>query len=126
MARLAVPALFGLTLLLLWEMAVRLYDVPAVILPAPSAIGAAVAGNLPTLWADFVQTFVPGRAVRAGPWGAPWRSWRPWPWPPRASWGGGLLPVGNFMAALPIVGTAPILVMWVRLRLGVEGPPWWS
>jgi len=24
----------------------------------------------------------------------------------------GLLPVGNFMAALPIVGTAPILVMW--------------
>jgi NitT/TauT family transport system permease protein len=24
----------------------------------------------------------------------------------------GLLPVGNFVAALPIVGTAPILVMW--------------
>jgi len=24
----------------------------------------------------------------------------------------GLLPVGNFIAALPIVGTAPILVMW--------------
>ena len=24
----------------------------------------------------------------------------------------GLLPLGNFMAALPIVGTAPILVMW--------------
>ena len=24
----------------------------------------------------------------------------------------GLLPVGNFMAALPIVGMAPIMVMW--------------
>ena len=24
----------------------------------------------------------------------------------------GLLPIGNFMAALPIIGTAPILVMW--------------
>jgi ABC-type nitrate/sulfonate/bicarbonate transport system, permease component len=24
----------------------------------------------------------------------------------------GLLPVGNFIAALPIIGTAPVLVMW--------------
>ena len=109
--RLAVPAVFGLTLLLLWELAVRLYDVPSVILPAPSAIGGAIAGNVPTLWADFVQTFLRGAltgwamgcaaallaavAVASSDWLRR-----------------GLLPVGNFMAALPIVGTAPILVMW--------------
>ena len=110
-ARLMVPALFGLTLLVLWEMAVRLYDVPAVILPAPSAIAAAIVANAGTLWIDFMQTFVRGAlagwaigcaaallaAVAVASSGFLRR---------------GLLPVGNFMAALPIVGTAPILVMW--------------
>ena len=109
--RLAVPALFGLTLLLLWEMTVRLYDVPAVILPAPSDIAAAIGANAGTLWIDFVQTVVRGAlvgwaigcaaallaAVAVSSSGFLRR---------------GLLPVGNFMAALPIVGTAPILVMW--------------
>ena len=106
-----VPIVFGLTLLALWEMAVRLYAVPSVILPAPSAIGAAIAGNLPILWADFVQTFVRGALVG-------------WVMGCGAALLAavavassdflrrGLLPVGNFVAALPIVGTAPILVMW--------------
>ena len=110
-ARLAVPAIFGLTLLVLWEMAVRLYAVPSVILPPPSAIGGAIAANGSILWADFVQTFVRGALVG---------------WAVGCSAAllaalavassdvlrRGLLPVGNFVAALPIVGTAPILVMW--------------
>ena len=106
-----VPALFGMTLLVLWQAVVRGFSVPAVLLPAPSDIGAKLATSLPTLWADFVQTFV--RAVIPG-----------WvignlagflaaivcdrvPFLKR-----GLLPLGNLVAALPIVGIAPIMVLW--------------
>ncbi|MGR3571206.1 ABC transporter permease [Brevirhabdus sp.] len=109
--RLLVPGLFGLAVLVLWEGVVRGLQVPGVILPPPSAIGARFAGSLPILWVDFVQTFVKGAltgylmgcaaaiavAVLID------RS----PFLQR-----GLLPVGNFIAALPIIGTAPILVMW--------------
>ena len=110
-AGVAAPAVFGATLLILWEMAVRLYDVPTVILPAPTRIAEAFAANLPTLWADFVQTAVLGALTG-------------WVVGCAAGIGAallvarsdflrrGLLPVGSFVAALPIVGTAPILVMW--------------
>ena len=106
-----VAAIFGITLLILWEMVVRLYYVAPVILPAPSAIGRSLAANLPLLWGDFVQTILKGAVVG-------WvigalaailtaiaidRS----PFLQR-----GLLPIGNFVAALPIVGIAPIMVMW--------------
>ncbi len=107
----AVALIFGLTLLILWEMVVRLYAVSPVILPAPSAVARAFAAATPILWADFVQTILKGAlsgyaigcsaallvAVLID------RS----PFLQR-----GLLPVGNFVAALPIVGIAPILVMW--------------
>ncbi|ETX16072.1 ABC transporter permease [Roseivivax halodurans JCM 10272] len=110
-ARLAVPIIFGATLLAMWELIVRGLDVPMVILPAPSVIAETFAARLPTLWEDFVQTFLKGAlsgyligcaaafavAIVADRFDFLKR---------------GLLPVGNFMAALPIVGTAPILVMW--------------
>ena len=109
--RLAIPALFGVTLLVLWEGIVRGLQVSPVILPAPTEIGATIAASLPVLWGDFVQTIVKGAlsgyvigcsaAVATAI--AIDRS----PFLQR-----GLLPVGNFIAALPIVGTAPILVMW--------------
>ena len=109
--RLAVPALFGITLLVLWEGLVRGLGVPPVILPPPTAIAARFAASTDILWADFVQTFVKGAltgyaigalaafavALAADRWDVLRR---------------GMLPVGSFMAALPIVGTAPILVMW--------------
>ncbi len=109
--RVVVPVLFGITILVLWEGIVRGLGVQAIILPPPSMIGAKIAGSLPTLWADFVQTVIKGAlsgfvigvvaafvvAVLID------RS----PFLQR-----GLLPVGNFVAALPIVGLAPILVMW--------------
>lgn len=106
-----VPILFGATLLILWELAVRLYEVSPVILPAPSAIWARLITSTDTLWADFVQTIVKGAmsgyvmgcaaafAVALAVDRSPFLQ-------------RGLLPVGNFIAALPIVGTAPILVMW--------------
>jgi NitT/TauT family transport system permease protein len=109
--RIAVPVLFGVTLLVLWEGLVRGFNVPPVILPGPSVIGPKIANSLPVLWADFVQTVIKGAlsgffigtvaafvtAIAID------RS----PFLQR-----GLLPVGNFVSALPIVGLAPVLVMW--------------
>lgn len=109
--RALVATLFGVTLLVLWQGLVRGLNVSPVILPAPSDIAAAIAANLPLLWGDFVQTILKGAlagyligcgaailvAIAVD------RS----PFLQR-----GLLPVGNFVAALPIVGIAPILVMW--------------
>lgn len=109
--RVLVPVIFGATVLILWEMIVRIYDIPTVILPAPSQIAAGFAANTGLLWTDFVQTIVKGAftgwvigalaAIATAI--AIDRS----PFLQR-----GLLPIGNFVAALPIVGIAPILVMW--------------
>lgn len=109
--RLAVPVLFGVAALVLWEGIVRAYQVQAVILPAPSAIAATFAASTEMLWADFVQTVVKGAlsgfviGVAAAFLTALLIDRSPF-------LQRGLLPVGNFVAALPIVGLAPILVMW--------------
>ena len=109
--RFAVPLIFGGTILVVWELMVRGLDVPNVILPSPSEVVVTFLNNMPTLWSDFVQTILKG-ALSGYIIGA------------FAAFAvallvvrfdflrRGLLPVGNFMAALPIVGTAPILVMW--------------
>ncbi|HLB81253.1 MAG TPA: ABC transporter permease [Dongiaceae bacterium] len=108
---LLVPAAFGLWLVFLWEVLVTGFAVPQVLLPPPSAIAERLLGSLPVLWADFRQTFL--KAVLAGyalGCGAGFlvavlvdRV----PFLQR-----GLLPLGNFASALPIVGVAPIMVMW--------------
>ncbi|EPX79450.1 ABC transporter permease [Litoreibacter arenae] len=109
--RMLVPAIFGLTILAVWELLVRGLNVPMVILPAPSQVAATFWDEMPTLWLDFQQTFIKGAlsgyiigcgaaflmAILVDRYDFLKR---------------GLLPVGNFVAALPIVGTAPILVMW--------------
>jgi NitT/TauT family transport system permease protein len=109
--RFVVPVVFGLTILLLWELAVEGFAISPVILPAPSAIAAAIPAALPILWADFVQTFVKGAlsgyAIGCGAGVLVAVLIDRSPFLTR-----GLLPVGNFVAALPIVGVAPILVMW--------------
>ena len=109
--RLLVPTIFGLTIILMWELIVRGLDVPLVILPPPSLVIQTASENLPILWKDFIQTFIKG-ALRGYLIGCAsailvailverYRFLQL-----------GLLPVANFMAALPIIGTAPILVMW--------------
>ena len=106
-----VPAVFGLALLGLWELVVQLFDVPLVILPAPTDIAAKIAATTDLLRQDFIQTFVkgalPGYALgcSAAVLVAIFVDRSPFLQK-------GVLPVGNFMAALPIVGTAPIFVMW--------------
>ncbi len=109
--RLAVPVIFGVTILVVWELLVRGLQVPRVILPPPSMIWATFTSSLPMLWRDFVQTIVMGAmsglamgtaaALAVGILVDRYDGLRR-----------GLMPVASFMAALPIVGTAPILVMW--------------
>jgi NitT/TauT family transport system permease protein len=108
---LAVPLVFGAVVFYLWEVSVRGFGVSPVIMPAPSAAVARFIVSLPILGGDFVQTFVRGVligyvigcgaglvvAVMAQRF---------------AFLGRGLLPLGNFFSALPLVGVAPIMVMW--------------
>lgn len=107
----AVPVIFGAFLIVIWEWVTVGLGVPGVLMPSPSSIGAAIAGSLPILGQDFVQTFL--RSVLVG-------------WALGSGLGfivaiiadrvpflrRGLLPLGNFVAALPIIGIAPIMVMW--------------
>ena len=109
---LAIPAIFGITLIAMWQVLVVMLEVSPIILPAPSDIAARFATSIPTLMADFNQTIVKGAmtgyvigmiaafavAILAD----------------RSEFlTRGILPVGAFMAALPIVGTAPIFVKWL-------------
>lgn len=108
---LLVPIIFGVTLLVIWESLVRGLQIQQVLLPAPSVIAARFATSTSILWQDWVQTVVKGMmsgyiigciaafatALAVDRFDFLKR---------------GLLPVGNFAAALPIIGMAPILVMW--------------
>lgn len=111
LAKIAVPTIFGLTVLAMWELLVRGLGVPAVILPPPSQIAATFADNLGLLWRDFVQTIVKG-ALSGYVIGCGAAFLTALLVDRHDYLRRGLLPLGNFMAALPIVGTAPILVMW--------------
>ena len=53
-----VPALFGVTLLILWEGIARGANIPTVLLPPPSMIWERLTTSLDTLRADFIQTFL--------------------------------------------------------------------
>ncbi|OYR20096.1 binding-protein-dependent transport system inner membrane component family protein [Brucella thiophenivorans] len=107
----AVPALFGIAMLVLWEVAVRIFEVPSVLLPAPSAIWARITSSIPILWADFQQTFL--KAVIIGYVAGCGLGFITAIIADRIPFlRKGLLPIGNLAAALPIVGVAPIMVMW--------------
>ncbi len=109
--RLLVPAVFGVWLLILWEAVVRGTGIPFILLPPPSAIGVRIAGSLPILAADVRQTIF--KAVLAG-----------YVLGCAAGFAvailadrfvflrRGLMPIGNMVSALPIIGVAPIMVMW--------------
>lgn len=110
-AGLIVPTLFGVTLLVLWECLVRGLGISPVILPPPTAIALRFAAELPTLWADFQQTFLKG-ALRGYVIGCSAAFVTAIAIDRSPFLKAGLMPIGNFISALPIVGIAPILVMW--------------
>lgn len=110
--KIIIPLIFGLTIVIVWELLVRGFEVNPVILPAPSAILDRLFSEGSRLWADFQQTIIKGAmtgyiigglaafatAILAD----------------RSDFlTRGILPVGSFMAALPIVGIAPIFVKWL-------------
>ena len=109
--RFFVPTIFGIVFLLMWEFLVLGLSINPVLLPAPTAIGSKFIAEIPTLWIDFTQTLIKGAlsgyilgcgaailtAVFIDKFDFLKR---------------GLLPLGNFVSALPIVGMAPIFVMW--------------
>ena len=108
---LAAPLLFGATLLFLWEAITRGAEVPPVLLPPPSMIAARAAASTDILWADFRQTFL--KAVLFG-----WVAGNGVAFlvalaVDRSDFlKRGLMPVGALISALPIIGIAPIMVMW--------------
>jgi NitT/TauT family transport system permease protein len=108
---LLVPGLFGAWLLYLWQVGVTGFGVPSVLLPSPVQIAIVFLGATGTLWADFYQTFLKsvlaGYALGCGSGFLVALLVDRVPFLQR-----GLLPLGNFVSALPIVGVAPIMVMW--------------
>ena len=111
LSKFIVPSLFGIVFILMWELIVIGLTINPVLLPAPSAIAVKFSNSLDILWIDFVQTLVKGAlsgyilgcgaafltAIAIDKFDFLKR---------------GLLPLGNFVSALPIVGMAPIFVMW--------------
>ena len=113
----ATAALFGAWVLYFWQLGVTLFDVPRVLLPAPSWIAQMMAERWQTLAGDFVQTVL--KAVLIG-------------WALGSALGfavgvaidrapflqRGLLPLASLTSTVPLVAVAPIMVMW----FGFEWP----
>lgn len=108
---LLVPLFFGMWLLYLWEIITIGFGVPRVLLPPPSMISKVFASSTEMLWQDFYQTFVKsvlsGFIMGCGSGFLVAILADQIPFLRK-----GLIPLGNFVSALPIVGVAPIMVMW--------------
>jgi NitT/TauT family transport system permease protein len=107
-----LPAiLLGFGVLLFWEFAVRMFAISPILLPPPSAVVTRFISSLAMLREDFVETIIkamiPGWilgslfGLLAG------ISCDRFPFLRR-----GMLPLGNLVSVLPLVGIAPIMVMW--------------
>jgi len=109
--RFATPLLFGAWVLLFWELLTHGFEVPKVLLPAPSVVWASLLNGAPTLWTDFVQTVLHsvliGLTLGSGLGFAVGVLIDRSPFLQR-----GLLPVAALASTVPLVGVAPIMVMW--------------
>lgn len=109
--RLLIPLAFGAWLLIVWELLTKGFNVPQVLLPSPSAIGQRFVSSTATLWVDFKQTFL--KAVLIGYAMGCVSGFLVAILIDRSDFlKRGLLPIGNLVSALPVVGVAPIMVMW--------------
>ena len=109
--RVAAPLLFGIWVLLFWEVITTAFDVPRVILPAPSLIGSALWKGASLLQDDVVQTVLKsalaGLVIGCGFGFAMGVLIDRSPFLQR-----GLLPLAALASSVPLVGIAPIMVMW--------------
>lgn len=111
LGELAVPVIFGLWILILWEAIVRGAGISPVLLPPPSVIGARIMTSVPILMADFRQTVL--KAVLFGFIAGSLAGFLVAILADRFRFlENGLLPIGNMVSALPIIGIAPIMVIW--------------
>ena len=108
---LLTAALFGLWILYFWQLLTVALDVPRVLLPAPWLIVVSLQEHLPTLGGDFVQTVVRALLVRwlvaCGVGIVVALAIDRMPFLQR-----GLLPLVSLTSTVPLVGVAPIAVMW--------------
>jgi len=109
--KLGTPLLFGAWVLAFWELLTQALDVPRVLLPAPSLIAHALLAGYGVLAGDFAQTVLHSALIG---WAAGCalgfatgllidRS----PFLQR-----GLLPLAALASTVPLIGIAPIMVMW--------------
>nr|WP_318382419.1 ABC transporter permease subunit [uncultured Enterobacter sp.] len=107
----AVAALFGLWLLWFWQILITGFEVPQVILPAPLAIVVALGESASLLAGDVLQTLIKsalvGYVLGSGLGIVVALLIDRLPFLQR-----GLLPVANLTSTVPLVGVAPIAVMW--------------
>ncbi len=110
-------AVFGVWVLFFWQVGVTAFEVPRVLLPAPSFIAQSLFDHAGMLGRDFVQTVL--KAVLIG-------------WALGSMLGfavgvaidrlpflqRGLLPLASLTSTVPLVAVAPIMVMW----FGFEWP----
>ena len=105
------PILFGVSIIFIWQATVLHFEVSPIILPPPSAIYYKFISSTSILWKDFVQTVVkgalPGYLIGCVIAFAVSLIAEKFKFFER-----GVLPIGNFLAAMPIIGIAPIFVMW--------------
>ncbi len=107
----AAPILFGISIIILWESSVEAFNISFVILPAPSQVFVTFFSSLDILWIDFVQTFLKG-ALSGFLIGCTSAVLIALLVDRFIFLERGLLPIGNLLSAMPIIGTAPILVAW--------------
>jgi NitT/TauT family transport system permease protein len=105
------PLLFGIWVIVFWQLLVRAFDVPQVLLPAPSVVWRSLLAGFGVLAGDFEQTvlhsvliglvtgcalgFVVGVLIDRSPFLQR-----------------GLLPLAALASTVPLIGIAPIMVMW--------------
>ena len=107
---LVVPALFGIWVIYLWQVIVIGFSIEPVLLPPPTRVALKLVAQPDVLWGDFRQTFdavLAGFAIGCAAGFATAVLIDRVPFLQR-----GLLPLGNLASAVPIVGVAPIMVMW--------------
>jgi NitT/TauT family transport system permease protein len=109
--RFGTPLLFGAWVLVFWQVLTQAFEVPQVLLPSPSLIGHALVASFGVLMSDFNQTvlhsvliglvvgctlgFVVGVLIDRSPFVQR-----------------GFLPIAALASTVPLIGIAPIMVMW--------------
>jgi NitT/TauT family transport system permease protein len=110
-AQYGTPLLFGAWVIVFWQLLTRAFDVPQVLLPAPSVVWRSLLAGWGVLAGDFQQTvmhsvliglaagcalgFIVGVLIDRSPFLQR-----------------GLLPVAALASTVPLIGVAPIMVMW--------------